>query len=190
MRSVGGVRVFQPRRLVGVQRPRQWLPRSERYYLWRLGSRDFHVMWKPFKGLFVLSSSPVGSPGSEDVHQFVNLESAAMKKLSVGGSSDEPLPPLSRDSVVLKKFPCLCEFLTATRYEDGSPRAPGRLWLDNDGVAFTVTLFEPSAFARVRIRGNTLDDAVALAERHLSLESAPWEADQYARDKASQKKKK
>lgn len=81
-------------------------------------------------------------------------------------------------------------FLVETTYEDGSPRSPGRLWLDNDGVAFTITLFEPTAFARVRIRGNTLDDAFALANAHLGMESAPWETDQYARDRAAGKKKK
>jgi hypothetical protein len=113
-----------------------------------------------------------------------------MKKLSMGEGDGAKLPPLSKESATFKKLPNLCEFLSAVAYEDGSARAPGRLWLDNDGVAYTVTLFEPSAFARVRIRGNTLDDALALAERHLSLDSAPWEADQYAREKAAGKKKK
>lgn len=188
MLSSGGVRVLLPRAALGVARPGQWLPKAERYYVWRLGGRDFLVLWKPFKGLCVLSSEPVGSPGLAGRVQFVNLESAKMKKLAMGMGDDDKLPPLSSDSVVFKKFPRLCEFLTATSYDDGSARAPGRLWLDNDGIAFTVTLFEPSCFKRVRLRGNTLDDAVALAERHLGMDGAPWEADQYARDKAGKKK--
>jgi hypothetical protein len=31
---------------------------------------------------------------------------------------------------------------------------------------------------------------MTLANTHLGMENAPWEADQYARDKAQQKKKK
>lgn len=113
-----------------------------------------------------------------------------MKKLSVAGETGGVLPPLSSESKLFVKLPRLSLFLVETTYEDGSPRAPGRLWLDNDGLAFTITLFEPSAFARVRLRANTLDDTFALANAHLGLESAPWEADQYAREKAAQKKKK
>jgi hypothetical protein len=113
-----------------------------------------------------------------------------MKKLSMGGDDAGKLPSLSAESVVWKKLPRLCEFLTANVYEDGSPRAPGRLWLDQDGIGFTLTLFEPSAFARVRLRAATLDDVMTLANTHLGMENAPWEADQYARDKAQQKKKK
>jgi hypothetical protein len=113
-----------------------------------------------------------------------------VKKLSMGGDDAGKLPSLSAESVIWKKLPRLCEFLTANVYEDGSPRAPGRLWLDQDGIGFTLTLFEPSAFARVRLRAATLDDVMTLANTHLGMENAPWEADQYARDKAQQKKKK
>lgn len=190
MRSVGGVKILQPRLSSGVQRPRMWLPRCERYYVYRLAGKDFLLLSKPFTGLLVLSSVPTGSPGTAGITQFVNLESRRMKKLSAGLGDEEKLPALSADSTVLKRFPRLCEFLTATAYDDGSPRAPGRLWLDNDGIAFTITLFEPTAYKRVRLRGNTLDDAIVLAEKHLGLESAPWEADQYARDRATKKTKK
>jgi hypothetical protein len=113
-----------------------------------------------------------------------------MKKLSMGAEDVSKLPPLSAESAHLKKVPRLCEFLTAVVYEDGSPRVPGRLWWDQDGLAFTMTLFEASSFARVRLRAATIDDLLVLANTHLAMENAPWEADQYARDKATAKKKK
>lgn len=190
MLQIGGLRVLTPRRSSGVAKPCQWFPFGEKCYLWRFVKSEVVLLFKPHKGLCPLSASPVGSHGAAGRVQFVNLESVKMKKLSIGVESGAPLPPLSSESVLLKKLPRLCEFLTNTAYEDGSPRSPGRLWLDNDGIAFTITLFEPSAFARVRIRGNTLDDALTLANTHLGMENAPWEADQYARDKAAQKKKK
>lgn len=190
MSSVGSVRVFLARRKPGVAKPSQWLPRSERYFVWRSASRDVLVLWKPFVGICPLSSVPAGSLGTVGINQYVNLESRKMKKLSMNLGEGVALPALPAESAVLKKFPRLCEFMVNTSYDDGSPRAPGRLWMDNDGVALTVTLFEPSGFARVRLRASTLDEAFALAERHLANEGAVWEVDQYARDRAAGKKKK
>jgi hypothetical protein len=151
---------------------------------------DFLILNKPWMGLVCLNSRKIGSLNLDEVNRFPNLESKKMKRLSIGGDAGAPLPPLSPESKILVKVPRISLFLVETSYEDGSPRSPGRLWIDNDGTAFTITLFEPTAMARVRIRGNTLDDALGLANAHLGMESAPWEVDQYARDKAAGKKKK
>ncbi len=113
-----------------------------------------------------------------------------MKKLAMGAETGAALPPLSAESTILKKLPRVCEFLTATVYDDGSPRSCGRVWLENDGIAFVCSLFEPAAFARVRLRAATIDDVLMLAQAHLGMEAAPWEADTWARDRAATKKKK
>lgn len=84
MRSDGGVRVFVARHGRGIARPGQWLPRAERYYIFRVGRLDVFVLWKPFAGFVPLSSSPTGSLGAASRTQFVNVESRKMKKLSIG----------------------------------------------------------------------------------------------------------
>jgi hypothetical protein len=113
-----------------------------------------------------------------------------MKKLSMGAEGGEGLAPLPGESVVLKRFPLLCQFLAVTKYDDGTPRLRGRVWFESDAIAYVITLMEPTACARVRLRGASIDDTLALAEKHLSIENAPWEVDQYARDRQAMKKKK
>ncbi len=190
MRSPGGLSMFLTRPWYGVQRPRRWLPRGEMWFY--LQCRDSWLLmlnW-PFagcstKGLYLLD-------GSEfvEVATCPDLRNAKMKKISVGLEAGKTLPPLSVDSVTLKRFPLLRFFLTATTYEGGEPRAPGRLWLDNDGLAFRVTLFEPTAFAKAVLRANTLDDVFIVLEAFLAADSPPWMAAEYARERFAEKKSK
>lgn len=113
-----------------------------------------------------------------------------MKRLSVGSPEDDGKKPLPAESKTLAKFPRMCEFLTAVAYEDGTKRQPGYLWLKSDAVAFVVTLFDEDACCRLPCRGATLDEALALAEKLLGVENAPWEVDQYMRERKKKKGKK
>jgi hypothetical protein len=180
---------FTVRRTHGVRRPAYWLPKYALEYVFGIGRWKITMQWLPRKGMFPLRAVTWGTGSPAPPVVFPNLRSRRMKKLSMGAEGGDKLPPLSPESTILKKMPRLCEFLTATAYEDGSARSPGRLWLEQDGFAFTITLFEPTGYARVRLRASTLDDVFNLANAHLGMENAPWEADQYARDKAAQKKK-
>lgn len=190
MSSIGGSRVFAARERSGVAKPGQWLPgRDARYWFHATGCVVW-VQWQPHRGLFPLASHRVEDGDLVLLAEYPSLWSKAMKKFTVGTGDGQQLPPLSAESKLLHKLPRLRAFLTDTQYEDGSPRAPGRLWLDQDGVGFTITLFEPTAFARMRLRAATLDDVFALCDVHLGAENAPWEVDQYARDRAAGKKKK
>lgn len=183
-------RAFYPRASRGVVKPGQWLPSKEASYWLPWNGKWILCTFQPHRGLY-----PCGlyrREGSDMVEEleFPSLRSKAMKKVSVGVEPGKPLPPLSEESAVLKRCPRLRSFLTATSYEGGELRAPGRLWLENDGVGFRVTLFEPSALARVALRAATLDDAFAMIEAFLGADSPPWEVDQWARDRAATKKKK
>jgi len=190
VRTPGGLMMYLTRPWYGVQKPRRWLPRRESWFYiqcrdhWILCLSWPHAGISP-KGLFRLD-------GDELIEEltFPDLRNAAMKKFTVGLEAGKSLPPLSLESVTLKKFPLLRFFLTATTYEGGDPRQPGRLWLDNDGLAFRVTIFEPSAFAKAVLRANTLDDVFAVLEAFLASDSPPWQADEYARDRDAQKKSK
>jgi len=190
MRSPTGLSMFFTRPWYGIQKPRRWLPRGEMWFWLQCRDKWILMLNWPFagcstKGLYELD-------GSEFVEVVVcpDLRSAAMKKISVGLEPGKALPPLSVESVTLKKFPLLRFFLTATTYEGGEPRQPGRLWLDNDGLAFRITLFEPTAFAKAVLRANTLDDVFIVLEAFLASDSPPWMADEYARERAAEKKSK
>jgi len=183
-------RAFNPRKGVGVAKPSQWLPSKSAEYWFAFRDVWLLVTFQPHRGMYPVALYRRVKGAMVKEHEFPSLWSRAMKKLSLGADSSSPLPPLSGESKLFGKLPRFRAFLTDNQYEDGSPRAPGRVWLDQDGVGFTLTLFEPSAMARVRFRAATLDDVYALAETHLGNDSAPWEIDQYARDKAAGKKKK
>jgi len=190
MLRVAGLDVIPARAGRGVVRVGRWLPRRVVKYWYQVGDRYLCVVWQPRRGLFPLSLSRVIGGVMRAVSEFADLRDERMKRFAVAGGEGVAAAPLSSESKVLVKFPRLRDFLTATTYDDGTPRSPGRLWIENDGLSFVVTLFEPSAFLRVRLRAITFDDGMTLAETHLGMENAPWEVDTWARDRAQQKKKK
>lgn len=113
-----------------------------------------------------------------------------MKKWSAGGGANEVVPPLPAESKLMAKCKRLMEWLTATTYDDGSPRTPGSLWIDSDSAAFKAMLKEPSLLLCARIRAGTFDDLIAAVETFLGLDSPPWEPDKFALERASKKTKK
>jgi len=190
MRGPFGYPVLTQNQKLGIRRPNQWLPYREQMYWYRYAHLWLSFRFQPYRGLYPVASYKFVGSDLVTINVFPDLRSKVLKKFSVGVEQNSPLPPLSDESVVLKKFPRVCQFLTATSYDDGSPRAPGRVWIDNDGIGFTVTLMEPTAYARVRLRAATIDDTFRVMEAHLNAENAPWEVDQYARERAEQKKSK
>ena len=183
-----GIRAFHARNWSGVAKPRQWTPQFPISYWVQCDKYWLLLDYDRFKGMVPIGLYRRHVTDMIQVREYVSLKGTNLKKVSIGLETGMKLPPLSQDSVVLKKFPLLRFFLTGTTYEDGSHRLPGRMWIDNDGVGFRVTLFEPSAYARVPLRANTLDDLFQVCEVFLGAENPPWEADQYAREKAEQKK--
>lgn len=185
-----GLPVLFPRATRGVARPGQWCGKREKRWIIALSHAYLWVVWSPFRGVVPVCLSPGLTNNPEENTYFPDVRSKEMKKLSIGGADGTPVVSLSGESKLFKNFPRLCEFWSARTYEDGTPRSPGRHWFDQDGVGYTLTLFEVSACAKMRCRAATIDDCYALAEKALGAENAPWEVDQYAREKASGKKKK
>lgn len=91
----------------------------------------------------------------------------------------------------LQKFPRLMEHCTCTKYDDdNSLRTPGYFWVKTQGSTWIVTMFDPDGGARLDCRAATVDDALALAETYLGAADAPWEVDEYLRERMAKKKKK
>lgn len=189
-RSFLGMRLCWPRQRPGVARPGQWTGSREKRWIIVLPHAYLMVVWTPYRGVTPVAISSSLTNDVNEMDFFPEVRSKKMRKLSIGGPEGAATVPLSGESKVFAKFPRLCEFWTRLTYDDGSPRLPGRHWFDQDSVGFTLTLFEVSGFAKMRCRAATIDDCYALAEKALGSENAPWEADQYAREKASGKKKK
>jgi len=176
---IEGSKVLAPASRVRRLKPSQWLPKYTKRYWYVFGDLYIRFRFQPIRGLYPEGTFHRKSGAMIPVVMFPDLWSKSMKKFSMGIDKSAPLPALPAASAVLKKFPLLCQFMTATAYDDGSPRAPGRVWFENDGIAMVVVLMEPTAFARVRLRAGTIDDMYTVAEMHLGTENAPWEVDQW-----------
>lgn len=188
-RRFRGSRVYAARATRGVIRPSQWFGRKEVWYFLEVGQLLVQFVFRPFQGCIPINSARASGHEQRDVLTFPDVRSLRLKKISLGGADGGDEFPLNPDSTILKKLPRFLEFLTTKKYADGTPRKPGRFWFESDGVAFTLTLFEATAFARVRLRAASVDDAFMAAEKHLGAEDAPWENDEYARDREAKKKK-
>lgn len=113
-----------------------------------------------------------------------------MKRRTPPASEDAIIKPLPAASVMLAKLPTIREFLTATQYDDKTPREPGYVTLRNLGTTFEVTLYDPDAGLRLPCRGDTLDGVLALMEQLAGTEEAAWEVDRYLTQRKQERAKK
>jgi hypothetical protein len=92
--------------------------------------------------------------------------------------------------VLLGKLPAIREFMTATAYDDGTPRTPGYFTVRNRVIAFELTLYDPDSGSRLVVRSPAIDTMWQMAEQLLGTEEAPWEPDGYLMDQLSKRGKK
>lgn len=105
-----------------------------------------------------------------------------MKPRSVGaGSSGEGSPEhlAAMETNVFTALPNLTAHCAITRYDNGSPRRPGWFTVKTQGSAWVIQLKEPDSALQMTCHGQTLDDALSLAELLLGADSAPWEPDPF-----------
>lgn len=178
------------RKTLGVEQVHEVLPSKTTEYIWHLGSLRLHVCCVPKSGTHLLAVSH-WQQGQWQTHWVdVSVRSWLMKKVTLNLADDAEKPPLPVNTVLMKKFPRVLEFLTARKYDDGSKRLPGKIFLETDGVAFVMTLKEPTLVAQMRLRAPEFDELWALAHAALSQDVPPWEIDQWAFAKLPKPRKK
>lgn len=105
-----------------------------------------------------------------------------MRKKTLGAAAakaDGPSHLAAIESDVLCKCPELVKHCCVSRYDDGDPRKPGWFTVKTMGSAWVVQVKDPDAALSLTATGQTLDDALALAELLLGSEEAPWEQDPF-----------
>ena len=166
------------------------LPRREKWFYYRRGSHLLLLHWKPFAGIW-LHAERVGDDSAEP--HTITLRSdypMAVKKRQPKDLTGTGLPSASPTSVLLAKLPALREWLTATTYEDGTARNPGKLSVETYGVTWSILLRDPDAGLRLNVRAPELDKALLLVEQLLGVEEAPWERDEWLTAQLAKKGKK
>lgn len=83
------------------------------------------------------------------------------------------------ESNVFTRLMGLVAHCCITRYEDGDPRKPGWFTVKTMGSAWIVQVKDPDAALSLSATGQTLDDALCLADLLLTSEEAPWEPDPF-----------
>ncbi len=100
-----------------------------------------------------------------------------MKKPSAtsSGSGMEPGGAVT-DANVRAKYPALLEYLTTTKWEDGSPRETSTLTIFVEGGQFKVAVNDRALKRSVYVTARTLQDALAAAQEAVAGDAADWRA--------------
>jgi len=173
------------------RRPRRWTPRA--HFQLRVHCRPFTLLlwYSPERGYAPASLIRLDRGGNEAVTLYLPVMESRMKKRSPqasNGTGPVHLAPI--ESRVFGGLMNIVAHLAEVRYDDGSPRQPGTLFIKTLGGAWSVTAKEPDAGAALPVVANTLDDALAALDLLLGADDAPWEVDPWARRQGQAKGKK
>lgn len=185
----GRVLTWRPRAAIRLRS--QYLPkRASIKLVIQRGTRIYRVSWHPREGYTVTAWGTAGSQYSAYHDAGANELEVPRMKRRTPPAAGLPALPLDDNSKVLAKLPLIREFLSATAYEDQSPRQPGYLTLKNRGGSYEITVYDPDAGLRCAVRAMTLDDVFAAAELLLGASDAPWEVDRWLTDQLAKNRKK
>lgn len=110
-----------------------------------------------------------------------------MKKKVLGSAAAKAGGPshiAAVESDIMGRCAALLAHCAVTRYDDGDPRRPGWFTVKTQGSAWIVQVKDPDAAVSLTAHGQTLDDALCLADLLLGSEEAPWEPDAFLRRSA------
>lgn len=184
----GPTLVWTAGRLSGMRAHRRRLPARQGTYRLLTPQWDWLIAYGPRSGRVVVGVRPRGSLGVYDPYfpaERENMKKRVVQATETPGSG--PVHLAAVETQVLAKFPRLIEHLVTTRYSDGGPRRPGMVMISVMGAMWQVRCTEPDSSARLTCWADNLDDALAMAELHLGVDDAPWEADPYGVGKKAKK---
>lgn len=172
------------------RRPRRWSPRKSHGLTVIFLDFKLKCWYVPRRGYYPHALVRLGGGPIAGV-LFAPPGFGAMKRKIVGGGPSSTLAshlaPL--ESAVFGKLFNLVSHCCVTKYDDGEPRQPGWFTVKTSGSAWVVQVKDPDGCCQMSAIGNTLDDALALADLLLGSDEAPWEPDPWAKRKATEKKK-
>lgn len=191
MSSRNGYRVFRwTGRATFRVRSHQRFGSKERWYYVERGRFTLLLHWQPWKGIRIAAERLTAE--WREVGSYLTKEEyeVAIKKRPTAEGIILQMPGPVPTSTMFGKLSLLREFMSATTYEDGTRRTPGKLFWGSQGRLWELTLKDADALAQLIVREESLDKAFLLLETLLGVEEAPWETDQWAAKKAAEKGKK
>jgi len=182
--------VWSKRGRTDKSRPRRYCPQRNWLLVVRWGCNaiglwyvpnagyTLHCFWLPFTGLW------------GERWTYPPLEKSVKKRTAPDVvSKDGPVHLAAAESKLFASLPSVMAHLITTRWDDGTTRTPGKLFLETVGTAFLLTAKEPDAGLQLRVSAGSLDDALAALDLALAAPDAPWEIDRWAQKNQAGKKK-
>jgi len=102
-----------------------------------------------------------------------------LQRRTVMDGSPAAGPSASPETRVLTSFTNVILHLTTTRYTDGSVRTQGWITFRTWKGQWEIVIKEPDSEACLTVSGNTVDDALVLADTLLGDPKAPWQHDPF-----------
>lgn len=168
----------------------RWMPQRTLCLTVRRGCIAVECWYMHRRGLYPSRLRRLDQPSSPWV--VFRMVCEAMRKRTstpapAPGDGPKHLAPLMTKGMA--SFPNLVMHCAVTRYDDGDPRQPGWFTVRTQGSAWVIILKDPDSATQMQCLGNTLDDAMALAELMVGADDAPWELDQWAKRQGQRKGK-
>lgn len=183
--------VLTQRRRSVWKRVRQWTGRGNVWIILRGRSRDIWCEFRPWKGWCWRAAYPKGESGVA-ARVIAPPPELCVKKVKPGGAAagGDVNHLAAMETNVFKDLVNLVAHCAVIRYEDKSVRRPGWWTAKTQGAGWIVEVKDPDSACRLQATGNTLDDALALADLLIGGEDAPWEPDPWlAQQRPGAKKK-
>jgi hypothetical protein len=171
-------------------RPKRWIARRSTFLELVKGKFVLTLQFVPFKGYACRSVRLRQGDPTKRLVTFPFPEFSVKKvKLGQGASATTATHLAAVESNVFAKLMNLVSHCAVVRYEDGDPRVPGWFTVKARGAAWIVQVKDPDSACQLQATGNTLDDALALADLLLGSEEAPWENDPFLKRTNTRNKK-
>jgi len=170
--------------------PKRWAPRRESWYHVVKGKFALTVQYLPWKGYCLRSIRHKTARWNEPIFRW-QFPELSVKKVKSGpqASGGTGTHVAAVESDILAKLPNLVAHCAVIRYDDGDPRVAGWWTVQTRGAAWVIVVKDPDSACKLQAVGNSLDDALALADLLLGAEETPWEPDPFLKRDQGRKKK-
>jgi len=162
-------------------RPCRFLPHGKLSFYIKRCNLVFTLTSQPWQGISVVGCLKLRKGSCHFDQPSVTWEFPNVKKKAASSETSSGRHLAAMESNVLKDLLPLVEHMAVTRYDDGDAREPGWFQVKTVGSSWQVVLKDPDTTQQITCHGQTLDEAFALADLLLGTDSAPWEADKWAR---------
>jgi len=180
-----GLERYGIRRRAGMRGP-AW----RAHYRLLLPHAKLVLWWWPNGDIRAVASHPWTTAGCYAFDPQPLWRRSKMKRVSLASGGDRPRHNASLALGGLDKLSALVEHCAVITYDDGEPRQVGALRVTTEGAEWCVRVSDPDSSSSFVARGETLWDALLLAELLISSERCPWSPDSFLAERAAKRKRK